>query len=119
MKYDCTDTVLRLSSLNTTGLFGIEQLTSASGFEELKSECLSKSAAYVAEATSTPEAGREAIQYQYDLGFEYVKQLDIFSNFLRLVNWSMVRGPCFLVVALEVPHNFQIELAPSSQDNAC
>ena len=57
---------LRLSSLNTTGLFGIEQLTSASGFEELKSECLSKSAAYVAEATSTPEAGREAIQYQYD-----------------------------------------------------
>ena len=55
---------LRLSSLNTTGLFGIEQLTSASGFEELKSECLSKSAAYVNEATATPENGREAIQWQ-------------------------------------------------------
>ena len=64
---------LRLSSLNTTGLFGIEQLTSASGFEELKSECLSKSAAYVAEATSTPEGGREAIQYDYaHYGFEYM-----------------------------------------------
>ena len=62
--YDHTDSDLRLSSLNTTGLFGIEQLTSASGFEELKSECLAKSAAYVAEATSTPEGGREAIQIQ-------------------------------------------------------
>ena len=63
MRYDCTDTVLRHSSLNTTGLFGIMQLTSASGFEELKSKCLSKSLAYAAEATSTPEDGRDAVQF--------------------------------------------------------